>query len=136
MIDCIFCKIIKNRIPAHKVYEDKYTLAFLDIAPVNPGHILVIPKEHVVKFEDLDEVLLDAVMDTVQKLAKSLKKALGVNSYNLIVNNGSEAGQIIDHFHVHIVPRKKNDGLETLPQGKYKNGEANKIMEKIKAALK
>ncbi|MFH0840435.1 MAG: HIT domain-containing protein [bacterium] len=136
MVDCIFCKILKDEIPSYKVYEDNYTVAFLDIAPVNPGHILVIPKDHIEKFEDLDEVLLDAIMNTVQKVAKTLKTAVGVDGYNLIVNNGPDAGQIIDHFHIHIIPRKKDDGLAPLPQSKYDDGEAKKVMEKIKSALK
>jgi histidine triad (HIT) family protein len=135
MNDCIFCKIIKNEIPGHKVYEDKYTLAFLDIAPTSPGHVLVVTKDHVERFEELDEVLLDAIMNTVQKIAKVMKQAVGCPAYNLIVNNGEEAGQIIHHFHIHIVPRKAGDDLEAFPAGKYESGEAEEIAKKIKAAL-
>jgi len=135
MTDCIFCKIIKDEIPSYKVYEDKYVVAFLDIAPVNPGHVLVVPREHVDSFEDLDEVLLDAVMNAVQKIAPAVKKAVGASGYNLIVNNGTDAGQVINHFHIHIIPRKADDGLEYFPQKKYEEKEAESVMKKIKTAL-
>ena len=130
-MDCIFCKIIKNEIHSYKVYEDSKTLAFLDIAPINNGHILVIPKKHYKNIEDISEEELYALIKTVKKIGKALKKSLNILGYNVNINNDPIAGQIIPHIHFHIIPRYKNDGLKLWKQGKYKNKEAEKIQNKI-----
>jgi len=130
-MDCIFCKIAKDEIPSYKVYEDNKTLAFLDIAPVNNGHILVIPKKHYKNIEDISEEELYTIIKTVKKIGKALKKSLDIPGYNVNINNDSIAGQIIPHIHFHIIPRYKNDGLKLWTQGKYRNKEAEKIQNKI-----
>ncbi len=131
MSDCIFCKIIKGEIPSHKVYEDEHTLAFLDIMPVAPGHILVISKRHFANIEEADEETLCNITKTIKKIGKALKNNLKVEGYNVNENNDPAAGQIIPHLHFHIIPRKKGDGLKLWPQGKYKKGEAEKIAKQI-----
>ena len=135
-INCIFCKIVRGDIPCFKVYEDNYTLAFLDIAPVRPGHVLVIPKFHFTNLDDVDEVMLASMVRTAQRVGVAMKKALGTKGYNIIINNGSVAGQLIDHCHIHLIPRQEKDGLAPWPQGKYADGEASKIAAKIKDKIK
>lgn len=134
-MDCIFCKIISGKIPNHKVYEDEHTLAFLDIAPVNHGHTLVVSKKHFANFEEADEKTLCQLIKTVKKVGKALKNGLQVEGYNVGVNNDPIAGQIIPHLHFHIIPRIKGDGLKLWNQKKYGNGEAEKVLEKIKKIL-
>jgi len=129
---CIFCKIIKGEIPSYKVYEDKNTLAFLDIAPVNPGHVLVIPKKHFTNMEEITEEELCQVMKIVKKIGQAIKSGLGVSGYNIALNNDPVAGQAVPHIHFHIMPRDENDGLKLWPQKKYGEGEAEAILRKIK----
>jgi histidine triad (HIT) family protein len=134
-MSCIFCKIIKGEIPSYKVYEDKYTFSFLDILPVNPGHVLVIPKKHFANIEEADEKTLCQIMKTIKKVGKALKDGLKIEGYNVGENNDKIAGQIIPHLHFHVMPRKKGDGLKLWSQKKYKKGEAEKIAKKIRAIL-
>jgi len=136
MNNCIFCKIIKGEISSHKVYEDRHTLAFLDIMPTNPGHTLVVPKKHFSSLEEVDEETLCQMIKTVKKVGKALKSGLEAEGYNVMENNDAVAGQIIPHLHFHIIPRKKGDGLALWAQKKYTDGEeAEKISEKIKNVL-
>lgn len=132
MNDCIFCKIIQGEIPSYKVYEDENVLAFLDIAPTNPGHVLVIPKEHYQNIEEATDEALNSLMAVVKKIGLKIKNNLGAPGYNVCVNNDPVAGQIIPHLHFHIVPRNNDDGLKPWPQKKYEAGEADNIQEKIK----
>ncbi len=131
-MDCLFCQIINGKVPSYKVYEDDKVFAFLDIAPVNYGHTLVVPKKHFANLEEIDEEYLSAVILAVKKIGASIKKNLGVEAYNATVNNGELAGQVINHLHFHIIPRHKGDNLKLWPQGKYKDGEAEEVLNKIK----
>ena len=131
-MSCFFCKIISGELPSHKVYEDEFILAFLDVNPVNPGHTLVVPKKHVANFEEADEEILSRMIKIAKKIGASLKKNLGVAGYNLQVNNDPAAGQIVPHLHFHLVPRLASDGLLLWPQRKYKPGDAEEILKKIK----
>ena len=130
-MDCIFCKIIKGEIPCYKVYEDEDTLAFLDIQPVNPGHTLVVPKQHFQNLEAIPEDLLAKVMVTVKKVAKTIKDNIAP-SYNIQENNDPIAGQVIPHIHWHIIPRQEGDGLRLWSQRKYNTGEAEETLKKMK----
>ncbi|OGF24653.1 HIT family hydrolase [Candidatus Falkowbacteria bacterium RIFCSPLOWO2_12_FULL_45_13] len=131
-MSCIFCKIISGELPSYKVYEDEFTLAFLDINPVNPGHTLVVPKRHVTNIEAVDEETLCQVVKAVKKVGLSLKKNLGVAGYNLGVNNDPVAGQVVAHLHFHIIPRLAGDGFKLWPQKEYGDGEAEAVFAKIK----
>jgi len=135
-MDCVFCKIIEGKIPSYKVYEDEKTLAFLDINPANPGHTLIVPKEHFANMEDAPEEVICAVMKTAKIVGKAIKAGLGVGGYNLMENNDPIAGQIIPHLHFHLIPRLKNDGLKLWPQKKYNEGEAEEIRDKILRTFK
>jgi histidine triad (HIT) family protein len=108
---CIFCKIIENAIPSYKLYEDEHVLAILDISQATVGHTLVILKKHVETIFDLKESDAKKVFAVTTKLAKKIKKALNVDNLNIINNNGPIAGQTVHHFHIHLVPRTKDDGL-------------------------
>jgi histidine triad (HIT) family protein len=129
---CVFCKIINNELPAYKVYEDDNVLAFLDIKPVNPGHILVIPKKHYQNLEEITDDDLVAVSIVVKKVGKLLMDKLEVKGYNVISNNDSIAGQIVPHLHFHIIPRISSDGLPLWPGNSYQDGEAEQILDKLK----
>jgi histidine triad (HIT) family protein len=109
--DCIFCKIVAGELPAQRVYEDERTLAFMDIAPGNPGHLLVIPRTHsrditMIGAEDLAAVALSA-----QVMANRVKERLGADGVNLINSCGAAAWQTVFHLHVHVIPRYVNDPL-------------------------
>ena len=129
----IFERIIDREIPATIVYEDDFTLAFLDIAPVNIGHTVVIPKKHFKNLYEIDTETLHHIADTVQKVAIALKKALNADGINIEQNNDAPAGQIIFHTHTHVVPRFIGDGFTHWKGARgYSEGEANETAEKIK----
>jgi len=125
---CIFCKIINQEIPSHRVYEDSQVLAFLDIKPVNPGHTLVVPKKHYQNIEEISETDLASLMAVVKKVGGLLKSKLGVAGYNVTCNNDPVAGQIVPHLHFHVVPRHAGDGCLSWEQHNYREQEAEKII--------
>ena len=133
--ECVFCKIIDGTIPAYKIYEDDETLAILDIAPTNYGHTLVIPKDHTENIYTLSPELACRLMLTAQKMAVSVKNGLDVDGINMIMNNESAAGQIINHAHIHIIPRTNDDGFKHWPHKEYKKGDMEVYRDKIKAEL-
>ena len=135
MADCIFCKIIKEEIPCAKVYENDEVLAFLDISPVNKGHVLVLPKKHFENIENLPDEILCEIARTIKKLSKAALKAVGADSFNLGLNNGKNAGQLVQHVHFHIMPRFENDGYKLWIGKKYTEGEMKKIAKSIKKNL-
>lgn len=135
IMDCIFCKIIKGELPSYKVYEDRHTLAFLDIGPVNYGHTLVVLKKHYANMEEIPEKELKKVITAVKKVGRAIKEGLGVEGYNIGVNNDPVAGQIVPHLHFHVIPRAAGDGLNLWPQGKYGDGEVEEVLSKIKKVL-
>jgi len=130
-MDCIFCKIIAGEIPSFKVYEDENSLAFLDIAPVNPGHTLIVPKKHYINMEEIPEDQLCQLAAVIKKIGKAVKDGLGAEGYNVTENNDPISGQIVPHLHFHVIPRRQGDGLRLWPQGKYGEGEAEEIVKRI-----
>ena len=110
--DCIFCKIIDGEIPSFKVFEDDRTLAFMDINPVNPGHVLVIPKHHAPNLMEIPTDCLAATVATAQTVARAVDKTLKPHGINLVQSNGPGAGQSVFHLHVHIIPRIAGDKLK------------------------
>ena len=136
MADCIFCKIIKGDIPCSKIYEDEHVLSFLDINPINPGHCLVVPKNHYVTLLDIPPGELQACITACQKIAKAVYRSVDAPGFNLLQNNFREAGQLVDHLHFHLIPRLKGDGFLTPWRAKsYSAGEMEKVLEKIKAEI-
>jgi histidine triad (HIT) family protein len=130
--NCIFCKIVKGEISAHKVYEDENFLAFLDIHPLNPGHTLLIPKKHYQWVNDYEP--LGEYWETARKLSEIIKKAL-----NPIVVSYVVYGLGVPHAHIHLIPKFDGDAhtLGPNPEKEYKtkDGEMEDIAEKIKSEL-
>jgi histidine triad (HIT) family protein len=112
---CIFCKIIAGEIPAEAVYSDEQTYAFLVIEPVSEGHTVVVPRVHSDSLEHAAAVDAAALMATVQQLGPRIRDAVGADAYNVGINCGTAAGQIVPHTHVHIIPRHSDDGLVHWP---------------------
>ena len=135
MNNCIFCQIIKGELPAVKVYEDADILAFLDIHPVNLGHILIVPKTHYTSILDTPDATLAKLISAVKKMAPAVLKAVNANSFNLGVNSGAPAGQVIFHTHFHIMPRHQGDGYKLWGAKAYGPGEMEKIGETIRGLL-
>lgn len=109
-IGCIFCRIIKGEVFAHRVFENKRILAFLDMHPLSKGHTLVIPKCHVAQLEELNFEDAGALFKSIYELVSKIQDAVNAPSSTIAINNGVESGQEIPHVHVHIIPRFKNDG--------------------------
>ncbi len=109
MSDCLFCQIVNNEIPANKIYEDDRVLAFLDIKPKAPGHALAITKKHFADFGETPDDELAYLMKIVKQQGELAKQRFGADGYNININCGESAGQIIPHIHVHIIPRKSNN---------------------------
>jgi histidine triad (HIT) family protein len=107
---CIFCRIILGKLPSNIIVEDKKSIAFLDAFPLAKGHTLVIPKMHFCKIQDMPEDHESAVFRLVHRLVDPIEKAAHVESSTIAIHNGKDAGQEIDHVHVHIVPRTVHDG--------------------------
>ena len=106
-MDCIFCKIVSKEIPTKILYEDEYTIAFLDAFPIAKGHTLVIPKQHYAKIQDLSSEINEKLFNTVHKLIPKVDSLQG--STLVAIHNGKDSGQEIPHVHVHLIPRSKND---------------------------
>ena len=108
--DCIFCKIIRSELAAPQVYEDEHTVAFLDHRPLFPGHCLLVPKLHTDTLLELDDNLVQPLFTNAQKLARAVEKALQAEGTFIAINN--KVSQSVPHLHVHVVPRRKGDGLK------------------------
>lgn len=132
---CIFCKIIKGEIPSAKVYEDEKVFAFLDIAPIQKGHTLVIPKEHAKDIHSVSEESVQNIGVALKKVADAVKNGTGCGGINIMQSNGLAAGQAVWHLHFHIIPRFDDDGLPMWPQGKYEKGEMAEFQQKIASRL-
>jgi len=130
----VFSKIIQGELPAEKVYETASELAFLDINPKSDGHTLVVPKLEVADFDALPPAELQSLISTVQLVTRGVTRAMGTPHYNLFLNNGAPAGQVIFHVHFHIVPRHQRGGRSGLPGG-YGAGRIEEVGEKIRAAI-
>ena len=105
MPECTFCRIVAGELPAEVVYEDETTIAFLDIAPLERGHTLVVPKHHTRNLFDIDPSLAAQVTRIVARIAPRLVAAVGADGLNVSQNNESAAGQVVFHYHVHLIPR-------------------------------
>ena len=133
---CIFCKIVRGEVPSAGVLETAETVAFLDINPLNPGHTLLVPREHHAHLGELPEALAAAAGSLLPRLCRAVKAATGAEGLNVIINNGRVAGQTIDHCHWHIIPRFANDPVRwPWPQGKCTAEELSRITSRIRLEL-
>lgn len=135
MVDCVFCKIIKGEIPSEKIYEDAAAIAFLDIAPVHPGHALVVAKTHHETLSETPDELACYLMSIVKKIMPAILKSTDAQGINVGINNGLAAGQVVPHIHYHVIPRFSNDGLKFWPQQKYQEGQIKNIGARIRTLL-
>ena len=117
MTDSIFSKIIRGEIPSHKVYEDDFVIAILDIGPLSQGHTLVIPKEPAATIDELSDEHAAAVGRVLPRITRAIKKVTGAKAVNILQNNGQEAGQAVMHVHFHIIPRftERNENIAGSP---------------------
>lgn len=133
---CIFCKVVAGELPAPVVFEDKLSLAFLDHRPLFPGHCLLVPKDHFETLSDLPTNLVGPFFENVQLLARAVERAREAEGSFVAMNN--RVSQSVPHLHVHIVPRRKKDGLKGFfwPRGKYESeAQVVEVQQAITAAI-
>ncbi|KAG2557473.1 adenylylsulfatase HINT3-like isoform X2 [Panicum virgatum] len=123
---CVFCRIIRGEAPAYKVYEDEVCLCILDSHPLAPGHSLIIPKRNFPSLEATPPPVVAAMCSKVPFLSNAIMKATECDSFNLVVNNGAAAGQVIFHTHFHIIPRRFGDKLWSTESFRRRSIEPNK----------
>ena len=112
--DCIFCKLANGVFPTNSIYEDENVKVILDAGPATKGHALVIPKEHYQDIFDIDETTLTNAAKVSKKVATRMQNVLNCDGVNIVQNNKEAAGQSVPHFHIHVIPRYKNDGAHIL----------------------
>lgn len=130
MENCIFCKIVNKEIPCTSVYENDNFLALLDINPVSNGHLLIIPKKHIVWMQDADDEIISEIFKLTKKLMLAVKNGIGCDYVQISVG-----GTDVPHFHVHLIPRYLDDGFSKFPTKQYKKGEKEEVAKKIIGAL-
>lgn len=109
--NCIFCKIANGEIPSATIYEDTDFRVILDLSPASKGHALILPKEHYANLFELDDKVAAKVLPVAKKVVTKMKEVLDCDGYNLVQNNGEIAGQTVNHFHLHLIPRYGGDNV-------------------------
>ena len=134
-VSCVFCDVIEGRTEAHEVWRDDVVVAFLDRSPVFPGHTLVVPRRHVVTLPDLSPDDVGPFFERVRKIAAVMPTALDAHGTFVAINN--VVSQSVAHLHVHVVPRRRKDGLRGFfwPRQKYADGEATEVAARLRDAL-
>ena len=131
--DCIFCKIAAGGIPSATLYEDDDFRVILDLGPASKGHALIIPKEHYRNLYDIDEELASKAIVLAKKMVKKMTDVLGCDGYNIVQNNEEAAGQTVFHFHMHLIPRYKDDNVGLgWNMGKLTDQDRDEILGKMK----
>lgn len=134
--NCIFCKVVASEIPAAVVYESESILAFLDVAPLSEGHLLVVPREHCSRLHDLSAAACAEIGSVLPKLGRAVLDVTGAEGFNILQNNGEAAGQVVDHVHLHLIPRRMDDGLGyRWNAGEYAAGRADALAVQYRALL-
>ena len=134
--DCIFCKIAKGEIHSATVYEDSHFTVILDVNPATKGHCLIIPKEHFDNIYDLDGETAGKLFALATCIARAMRDALKCDGLNLVQNNGEIAGQTVNHFHLHLIPRYEGDGLNpNWPQQEISAEQLEEIRQSIKKSI-
>jgi histidine triad (HIT) family protein len=135
--DCLFCKIIRGAVPSSRLLETDDAVAFLDIHPVNKGHVLLVPKAHHANLAELDDAHSAHLGALLPRLCRAIQAATKAEGFNVIVNNGAAAGQTIDHGHWHIIPRWTADPVHwPWPHAEYVGEELEQMRSRIESALK
>ncbi len=131
--DCIFCKLANHVFNTNIIYEDDDFTVILDAGPATRGHALILPKEHYANLYEIPDGLLSKAAVLSKKLVTALTEKLHADGYNIVQNNGDTAGQTVFHFHIHLIPRYKDDGqLIGWKPGKPDNDELMALAEEIK----
>ena len=131
--NCIFCKLANGEIPTATLYEDEDFRVILDASPAAKGHALIIPKEHYANLYELDDELAAKVLVLAKKMITKLTDILGCDGYNIVQNNGEAAGQTVFHFHLHMIPRSKDDGVGLgWKMGELTEEDKGELLSKIK----
>jgi histidine triad (HIT) family protein len=134
--NCIFCKIIGKEIPSSVVYEDDFFVAIMDISPANKGHVILLTKKHMANLFEMDELVATKIMPVVSRIGLAMKEELQCEGLNILQNNGEVAGQTVEHYHIHLIPRFKDDLVHiTWDHKTYKEGEVKEIAEAIKKKI-
>ncbi len=129
---CIFCQIISGKVSSKKIYEDEHSIAILDINPANPGHVLIMPKEHYALMPSIPDDIIAHLGQVTKHISQALLKALKVQGTYIFIANGVAAGQKAQHFMIHVIPRKDGDGLALdIPE----NAVQERQLEQIRSAL-
>lgn len=115
--DCIFCQIIAGDLPASRVMENAEVIAFLDINPARPGHVLVVPKKHATYIAELSKKTRTELMETGNRIASATRASLGCDDVNFLINDGKHSGQTVPHVHLHVIPRYRGDLLKLIGSG-------------------
>ena len=132
MENCIFCGIAEGKVKANVVHEDDDTICFLDLSPISKGHCLIAPKRHFENIFDIDETVLQKIISNAKGISQVLKDRLGANGVNILHASGKAAQQSVFHFHMHLVPRYDNDGLDTWPKADYEAEALEHVLAQIK----
>ena len=135
--DCVFCRIIAGEISAHTVLDEEKTMAFLDARPVFPGHCLLVPRAHHETLADLPPELVEPLFASAQRLARAVEAGMGADGTFVALNN--RVSQSVPHLHVHVVPRRRKDGLRGFfwPRQKYESDDAMRAAaDAVRAALR
>ena len=136
MGDCIFCKIANGEIPAATLYEDEDFRVILDLGPASKGHSLILPKKHAANIYELPDETAGKAMILAKKMAGKLTDALNCDGFNIVQNNGEIAGQTVNHFHLHLIPRYEGDGLNlNWPQQEISGEQLEEIRQSIKKSI-
>jgi len=134
-MDCLFCRIASGEEPGHLVLDEPDVVGFLDVRPLFPGHVLVVPRRHVDTLVDLPADLRDPLLGAAQRVAAAVVEGLGAQGSFVAMNN--TVSQSVPHLHVHVVPRTKGDGLRGFfwPRTRYAEGEAEQTAQRLRRAL-
>lgn len=134
MGECIFCKIANGEIPSARLYEDDDFRVILDLGPASKGHALILPKAHAANIYELPDELAGKAMILAKKMAAKMTETLKCDGFNILQNNGEIAGQTVFHFHLHLIPRYKDDGVGlTWTPGTLSDKDKEEILAKVKA---
>lgn len=133
---CVFCKIVKGKESAKRVYEDESVLAFLDINPITLGHTLVVPKRHYQDLFEMPKQELAKIAKATKKVAEGLRRSLDAKGINILHSSGSVAQQEVPHFHIHVIPRYKRGEIDIFPGRAEIKESLENVAKKIRHTLR
>ena len=134
--DCVFCAIVKGEAPASLTHEDDSVIAFMDIQPITHGHMIVVPREHAVLMQDVNETAAMRAFRVARRLASLARHTLGASGANLLVMDGEVAFQDVPHFHIHVIPRYPGDGFGLTFPKTYEQPPSRAELETVAAAIR